>query len=177
MSRTDRCADGNSQQNDSVPGGYIAGSHELITYLRYNARGFIFSAAHSPVSAAAAQAALEVIYSEGEVRHKQLMSNVGYFIRCLREEGFDVGNSETAIVPILLRSESLAFEMAKQCNMEGIYVMPVAYPAVPKGAERLRMNVTCDHQREDLDYAVYALVRARTAAKEAANGGGPYEAV
>ncbi len=148
-------------------GGYIAGSHELITFLRYNARGFSFSAALSPVSAAAARAALEVIESEGKVRRRQLMCNVSYFIRRLREEGFDVGNSETAIVPILLRSESLAFEMAKQCNAGGIYVMPVVYPAVPKSAERLRMNITCDHRREDLDYAIHALVRARTAAKEA----------
>jgi len=149
-------------------GGYIAGSHELITYLRYNARGFIFSAALSPVSAAAAQAALEVIESEGKVRRRRLMSNVGYFILRLREEGFDVGNSETAIVPVLLRSESLALEMAGQCNVEGIYVMPVVYPAVPKGTERLRMNVTCDHEREDLDYAVHALVRARAVVEEAA---------
>jgi 8-amino-7-oxononanoate synthase len=74
-----------------------------------------------------------------------------------------VGNSETAIVPILLRSESLAFEMANQCNIEGVYVMPVVYPAVHKGEERLRMNVTCDHKHEDLDYAVQALVRARAA--------------
>jgi glycine C-acetyltransferase len=151
-------------------GGYIAGGHELITYLRYNARGFIFSAALSPVSAAAAQAALEIIEIEGEVRRQQLMSNVKYFVRRLQEEGFDVGNSETAIVPVLLRSESLAFDMAKQCNLEGIYVMPVVYPAVPKGAERLRLNVTCDHDRGDLDYAIHALLRARAAVKEAVNG-------
>ena len=66
----------------------------------------------------------------------------------------------------MLESESEAFEMARQCNLEGIYVMPVVYPAVPKGAERLRMNVTCDHQREDLDYAVHALVRARGVVKK-----------
>ena len=156
-------------------GGYIAGSHELITYLRYNARGFIFSAALSPVSAAAARAALEIIESEGEVRRRQLMSNVRYFIRRLREEGFDVGNSETAIVPVLLRSEPLAFEMARQCHLEGIYVMPVVYPAVPKCAERLRMNVTCDHERDDLDYAIRALVRARATVEVTC--GGPYEAV
>ena len=58
--------------------------------------------------------------------------------------------------------------MARECNLEGIYVMPVVYAAVPKGTEGLRMNVTCDHQREDLDYAVDALVRARTAVKKVA---------
>ena len=57
--------------------------------------------------------------------------------------------------------------------------MPVVYPAVPKGGERLRMCVTCDHRREDLDYAVQALVRARAAVKKTANvaGGGPYEII
>jgi glycine C-acetyltransferase len=150
-------------------GGYIAGSQELITYLRYNARGFIFSAALSPVTAAAAQAAFKLLEIEGEARCKQLMSNVRYFVRRLREEGFDTGNSETAIVPVLLGNEAAAFEMAEQCNQEGIYVMPVIYPAVPKGTERLRMNVTCDHRREDLDYAVHALVRARIAVEEAPN--------
>ena len=150
-------------------GGYIAGSRELITYLRYNARGFIFSAALSPVAASAAQAAFSLIETEGTARCKTLMSNVRYLVRRLHEEGFDTGNTETAIVPVLLGSEALAFEMAEQCNLEGLYVMPVAYPAVPKGAERLRMNVTCDHRREDLDYAVRALVRARTAAEEPAH--------
>ena len=146
-------------------GGYIVGSQELIDYLRYKARGFIFSAALSPVTAAAAQAALKVIENEGEARRTQLMANVHYFVGRLQEEGFDTGDTETAIVPVVLRSEALAFEMAKQCNLEGIYVMPVIYPAVTKGTERLRMNVTYDHRREDLDYAVRAMVRARTNVK------------
>ena len=93
------------------------------------------------------------------------MANVHYFVGRLQEVGFDTGDTETAIVPVLLRSEALAFEMAKQCNLEGIYVMPVIYPAVTKGTERLRMNVTYDHRREDLDYVVRAMVRARTNVK------------
>ncbi len=147
-------------------GGYITGSQELITYLRYNARGFIFSAPLSPVTAAVAQAAFKLLEIEGATRCKQLMSNVRYFVRRLHEEGFDTGDTGAAIVPVLLGRETLAFAMAGQCNVEGIYVMPVIYPAVPKGTERLRMNVTCDHRREELDYAVSALVRARTAVEE-----------
>ena len=108
---------------------------------------------------------MKVIENEGEARRTQLMANVHYFVGRLQEEGFDTGDTETAIVPVMLRSEALAFEMAKQCNLEGIYVMPVIYPAVTKGTERLRMNVTYDHRREDLDYAVRAMVRARTNVK------------
>jgi 8-amino-7-oxononanoate synthase len=138
-------------------GGYIAGSHELITFLRLHARGYVFSAALAPATAAAALAALELIESEGQSRRTRLMSNVDYFISRLHESRFDTGNTASAIVPILLGSEAAAFEMARRCNAEGLYVMPVAYPAVAKGAERLRLNVTCDHRREDLDFAVSVL--------------------
>lgn len=142
-------------------GGYIAGSRELITFLRFNARGFIFSAALSPATAAAARVAFDIIEREGAARRAQLMRNVHYFIRRLREEGFDVGNSESAVVPVLVGSEALAFELAKQCNHEGVYAMPAIYPAVPKGTERLRMNLTFNHQNEHLEYAIQALLRAR----------------
>lgn len=144
-------------------GGYIAASHELITYLRFNARGFVFSAALSPPTAAAALAAFDVIEIEGTWRRARLMDNVNYFIGRLRETGFAVGRTASAIVPILLGSEARAFEMAKQCNLQGIYAMPVVYPAVAPGAERLRMNVTCDHHRRDLDRAVRVLVIVRAA--------------
>jgi glycine C-acetyltransferase len=147
-------------------GGYIAGSQELITFLRFSARGFVFSAALPPATAAAAMAALEVIETEGPSRRARLMSNVDYFMRRLRESGFNMGNSASAIVPILLGDESLALEMARRCNLAGVYVMPVTYPAVAKGTERLRMNVTSDHQPEDLEFAVRILVAARAALGE-----------
>jgi glycine C-acetyltransferase len=141
-------------------GGYVAGSHELITYLRYNARGFIFSASLSPVAAAASLAAFDVIEQEGASRQLRLGSNVRYFVQRLRDEGFRVGATASAIVPVLLGNEALAFEMAKRCNDAGIYVMPVVYPAVAKGTERLRLNITCNHRRVDLDYAVNVLRQA-----------------
>ena len=147
-------------------GGYIAGSRELIAYLRFAARGFVFSAALPPATAAAAEAAFEVIASEGSSRRARLMANVQYFIGRLRNAGFDLGHTASAIVPILLGSEALAFEMAKRCNAQGLYAMPVAYPAVARGAERLRMNVSCDHRRQDLDYAVRVLVGVRATLEE-----------
>jgi 8-amino-7-oxononanoate synthase len=142
-------------------GGFIAASAEIINYLRYSARGFIFSAAISPVSAAAALAAFEVIEQEGAVRRARLFANVSYFLARLREEGFNIGSTETAIIPVLLGNEATAFEMARYCHNQGVYVMPVGYPAVPKGAERLRMNVTCDHRQSDLDHALDVLLQAR----------------
>ena len=59
--------------------------------------------------------------------------------------------------------------MARRCNLDGVYVMPVANPAVPKGTERLRMNITVAHRQEDLDYAVQVLVRARNALAKGLN--------
>lgn len=67
------------------------------------------------------------------------------------------------MVPILLGSGSLAFAMAKRCNAHGAFAMPVAYPAVAVRAERLRMNLTCDHRRQDLDFAPQVLVAVRAA--------------
>jgi len=142
-------------------GGFIAANADIINYLRYSARGFIFSAAISPVSAAAALAAFEVIEQEGPGRRLRLMRNVSYFLTRLREEGFDIGNTETAIIPILMSTEAKAFEMARYCHEQGVFAMPVGYPAVPKGAERLRMNVTCDHRQSDLDHALQVLIQAR----------------
>jgi len=145
-------------------GGYIVGSRELITYLRYSARGFIFSAGLTPMAAAAAAMALEIIQSEGAARREQLMSNIRCFSDRLRGEGFTATRVESAIIPILLGSEARAFQMANRCNREGVYVMPVIYPAVPRGTERLRLNVTSAHSREDIDFTVRALVSARASA-------------
>ena len=97
------------------------------------------------------------------------MSNVDYFIRRLGEAGFDIGNSASTIVPIVLGSEVAAIYLARRCNVEGLYAMPVVYPAVPKGAERLRLNVTYDHRREDLDFAIEVLQRARSETTESSS--------
>jgi 8-amino-7-oxononanoate synthase len=148
-------------------GGYIVGSNELVSYLRFNARGFIFSAPVAPATSAAVDAGLSVIEKEGRQRRARLMSNVDNFIGRLRAEGFEVGNTVSAIIPIFLRDETLAFELARLCNLEGVYAMPAVYPAVPKGGERLRMNITYNHERADLDFAIAALLRARAALSHA----------
>ena len=150
-------------------GGYVAGGRDLITYLRFSARGFVFSAALPPATAATALAAFEIIEREGAARRARLMSNVDYFIRRLGEAGFDIGNSASTIVPIVLGSEAAAIDLARRCNVEGLYAMPVVYPAVPKGAERLRLNVTYDHRREDLDFAIEVLQRARSETTESSS--------
>ena len=149
-------------------GGYVAGSRDLITHLRYTARGFVFSAALAPPLVAAARAAFDVIEREGVMRRSKLATSVAYFLGRLHDAGFNTGATASAIIPILLGSEDLAVAMAGECSRRGIHVRPVVYPAVRRGSERLRMNVTSAHRREDLDTAVTVLSEARaTLARQA----------
>lgn len=134
-------------------GGYIAGSSELITYLRHTTRAFIFSAALPPAAAAAAKASFEVIEEEPE-RVQALQANVNYFIKGLQERGFSTLNSETPIVPIIIGDDERALLMAKLSQEKDIFVLPVLSPAVPHGTSRLRANVTAGHTHDEIERAM-----------------------
>lgn len=140
-------------------GGYIAGSSELINYLKHSIRAFVFSAALPPASAAAARASFEVIEAEPE-RVKALQANVNYFIKGLQERGFNTLNSATPIVPIIAGDDERAWMMAKLSQDDGIFVLPVVAPAVPNGTSRLRANVTAGHTREEIEQAMDVFERA-----------------
>ena len=140
-------------------GGYVAGSQELITYLKHVARAFVFSASLPPAQTAAAKASFEVIEEEPE-RVKTLQRNVEIFLGGLKARGFNTLNSETPIVPIICGEDERAFQMTKLCQEEGIFVLPVVSPAVPVGLARLRANVTADHSEEDITYALDVFERA-----------------
>jgi glycine C-acetyltransferase len=134
-------------------GGYIAGSSDLITYLRHSIRAFVFSAALPPAAAAAAKASFEVIEEEPQ-RVKALQSNVDYFIKGLQERGFNTLNSETPIVPIIAGDDERAWLMAKLSQEQDIFVLPVVSPAVPAGTSRIRANVTAGHTLEEIERAL-----------------------
>ncbi len=134
-------------------GGYIAGTSDLITYLKHNTRAFIFSAALTPPAAAAAKASFEVIEEEPE-RVKKLQSNVDYFIKGLQERGFNTLNSATPIIPIIAGDDQRAWYMAKLAQEQDIFVMPIVSPAVPSGTSRLRANVTVGHSLEEIEHAM-----------------------
>ena len=140
-------------------GGYVAGSQELITYLKHVARAFVFSASLPPAQTAAATASFEVIEEEPE-RVRRLQRNVELFLGGLKARGFDTLNSETPIVPIICGEDERAFQMTKLCQEEDIFVLPVVSPAVPVGLARLRANVTAAHSEEDIAYALDVFERA-----------------
>ena len=135
-------------------GGYVTGERELISYLRHNARGFVFSAAMTPPVAAAALAAFDLLELEGVERRARLAANVERFIRGLREAGFDTGPTQTPVIPVMLGDSTLALAMAACCQARGLFILPVLPPAVPRGTARLRVNVTAAHTSADVDLAV-----------------------
>ncbi|MCI0394742.1 MAG: aminotransferase class I/II-fold pyridoxal phosphate-dependent enzyme [Chloroflexi bacterium] len=137
-------------------GGYAAGSRELCQFLKHEARGFIFSAALPPASAAASLAAFEVIEEEPE-RIQKLRRNFQYLAGKLRAAGFDLLNTETAIIPVMCFQLEKAALLAKYCQDRGIFVQAIVAPVVPEGQARLRATVSANHSLEDLDYCVEAL--------------------
>jgi len=134
-------------------GGYIAGSRDLVTYLKHMSRAFVFSAALPPPQVAAALAAFEVMEEE-PWRLEKLQRNITYFLDGLHARGFDTLNSQTAIIPIVCGSDERALAMAKYCQENGIFIQPILPPAVPSGSSRLRANVTAAHSLEDIDRAL-----------------------
>ncbi|HEY4691732.1 MAG TPA: aminotransferase class I/II-fold pyridoxal phosphate-dependent enzyme [Anaerolineae bacterium] len=140
-------------------GGYIAGKRDLITYLKHASRAFIFSAALPPASAAAAQAAFEVIERE-PWRVEKLHHVSRLFLDGLRALGFDTLRSETAIVPIIVGDDDRAFKMTQLCHAEDVFALPVISPAVPVDLARLRATVTAAHEPEHVERALSVFEKA-----------------
>jgi 7-keto-8-aminopelargonate synthetase-like enzyme len=138
-------------------GGYIAGEKDLIRYLKHLARGFIYSAALPPAQAAAAMTAFDVIEEEPE-RIAALQTNYLHFARRLREAGFDLLQTKTAIMPVLCGDTDVALELAKYCHERGIFVQAIIAPVVPAGSARLRACVCATHTMKDIDYCADVLI-------------------
>jgi glycine C-acetyltransferase len=134
-------------------GGYVAGSKDLINYLRHASRAYIFSAAVPPAQAAAAKAAFEVILDE-PWRVEKVNANGRQFIQGLKQCGFDTLFTETAIVPVLCGSDENAYLMTREVQHKDVFVLPVISPAVPPGLARLRATVTAAHEPEEINQAI-----------------------
>ncbi|HOH88776.1 MAG TPA: aminotransferase class I/II-fold pyridoxal phosphate-dependent enzyme [Bacillota bacterium] len=140
-------------------GGFIAANSELVELLRYYSRPYIFSTAMTPQVAGSLLAAIDVIEEEPEHR-KRLWENIRYFKSNLTALGFDLGNSETAIFPIIIGNDLKVKEICRRLHELDIYVNPVMYPAVPKRLSRIRMSLMSAHTKEHLDKALDALETA-----------------
>ena len=139
-------------------GGYIAGSKDLVDFLKVAAPGFVFSVGMTPPAAAAALAALELLEREPE-RVPRLNDRAALFLRLAREGGLDVGGSIGAsIVPIVTGSSIRAGRLAQALFDRGVNVQPILYPAVPERAARLRFFLTASHTEEQIRNAVAILL-------------------
>jgi len=136
-------------------GGFIAGSADVIHYIQHHARSLIFSAAPPASNAAAVLAALDIIESEPH-RVQQLWENAGYMRDNLKQMGYDVGQSNTPIIPIYIRDEYRTVFTWRALIEEGVYTNPVLPPGVPPNSSLLRTSYMATHTREHLDRALAA---------------------
>ena len=134
-------------------GGYVAGPQKLRDYMISTARPFLFSSSQPPSVIATCLAGLDVIENEPE-RLKILWNNTRYFNEALTKAGFDTGNSETPVTPVMVGDSAKAQELSKRLFEEGVFALAIVFPTVPRGKERLRTIVTAGHTKEDLEFAV-----------------------
>ena len=139
-------------------GGFVAGDAPVIDFIKHHARTEIFSAAPPPASIAAAAKALEIVEREPE-RRKQLWENTAYMKRELRALGFDTGESESPVIPIVVGEDLRTFQMVHRLHEEGVFVNCVISPAVPVGRAMVRTSYMATHTRAHLDRALDALGR------------------
>lgn len=138
-------------------GGYLAGSADLIDYLRFTLPGFVFSVGISPPNAAAALAALKILESRPDL--PQLLQKRSELFRVLcREQGANIGTSaHSAIIPCITGSTERALRLAQALNARSINVQPIFYPAVEEGKARLRFFVSSGHTEEQLSATAAAI--------------------
>ncbi|MGA2212120.1 MAG: glycine C-acetyltransferase [Bryobacteraceae bacterium] len=135
-----------------VLGGYVCGSRDLIEFLYHRARPFLFSTSHPPAVAAACLAAFDILEREPE-RIEKLWENTRYFKNRLKSYGFDGGESETPITPILVGEAKTAHAYSAALFEKGLLATGIGFPTVPEGKARIRTIVTATHTREMLDRA------------------------
>jgi 8-amino-7-oxononanoate synthase len=131
-------------------GGFVAADFTYINCLKHSTRPMIFSASITPAATASAIAAIDILKKEN-YRIKQVNENAEYLRKGLKAEGFNTGNSETHIIPIILYDDYKTILMAQMLYEEGIFVNPVMTPAVPKGKSRIRISVSATHTKKHLD--------------------------
>jgi len=141
-----------------VLGGYVAGSRALRQVLEHRARPFLFSTSHPPAVAAACLAAIDVLESEPQLIER-LWENARFFKAGLQRLGFDIGQSETPITPVIAGSGALAMKLSDRLFEEGVFAQGIGYPTVPDDRSRVRTIVTAEHSREELETCLAAFER------------------
>ncbi|RDI41936.1 glycine C-acetyltransferase [Falsibacillus pallidus] len=136
-----------------VVGGYVAGKQNLIDWLKVAARPFLFSTALTPADVTACTEAITILMESTEL-HDKLWENGNYLKQGLKSIGFDIGNSETPITPVIIGEEKATQTFSKRLYEEGVYAKSIVFPTVPRGTGRVRNMPTAAHTKEMLDNAI-----------------------
>ncbi len=139
-------------------GGFIAADKETINWMRHNVRPYIFTASIPPSATASVIAAIEVMRSEPE-RQENLWKVANYALKSFREAGFEIGDTETPIIPLYVRDNEKTFMVTRMLLDEGVFVNPVISPAVPPEDTLIRLAWMATHTIEQVDFAVDKTVK------------------
>jgi len=134
-------------------GGFVAGDAKVIDYIKHHGAALIFSASPTPSSVAAAMAALEILEQEPE-RVDKLIQNTDYVRKGLKEAGFTIIDGRTAIVPVIVGDDALAFQMWRRLYDVGVFVNVFISPGVPQGRQMMRTSYMSTHKIEHLDFII-----------------------
>jgi glycine C-acetyltransferase len=143
-------------------GGYVSGRSEVVAMLRQKARPYLFSNSLAPAIVAATIKALDLVETSGELRTR-LFENARLFRRRMTEEGFELLDGEHAIVPVMFGDAVLAAKLADQMLQHRVFVTAFSFPVVPRGAARIRVQLSASHSADDVEACVRAFVASRSA--------------
>ncbi|HDJ5222466.1 TPA: glycine C-acetyltransferase [Staphylococcus aureus] len=138
-----------------VVGGYVAVTKELIDWLKAQSRPFLFSTSLAPGDTKAITEAVKKLMDSTEL-HDKLWNNAQYLKNGLSKLGYDTGESETPITPVIIGDEKTTQEFSKRLKDEGVYVKSIVFPTVPRGTGRVRNMPTAAHTKDMLDEAIAA---------------------
>ncbi|HMK63236.1 MAG TPA: glycine C-acetyltransferase [Acidimicrobiales bacterium] len=143
-------------------GGYSAGRQEIVDLLRQRSRPYLFSNSVAPATVGASLAVLDLLGSTSDLRAR-LHQNTTQFRRRMTELGFDILPGDHPIVPVMIGDATLASRMADRLLEKGVYVIAFSYPVVPRGKERIRVQLSAAHSADDVERAVTAFAEVRDA--------------
>ncbi|WGL27830.1 glycine C-acetyltransferase [Pectobacterium brasiliense] len=139
-------------------GGYTAGRHEVIDWLRQRSRPYLFSNSLAPAIVTASLRVLDLLEQSGE-RRERLWANARLFREKMTAAGFTLAGADHAIIPVMLGEAQLAQDFAQALQREGVYVAGFFYPVVPLGQARIRTQMSAAHTPQQIEFAVEAFIR------------------
>ena len=139
-------------------GGYTSGRGEIIEWLRQRSRPYLFSNTLAPVITATSIKVLDLL-EDGAALRSKLRDNSRFFREAMHKHGFKLAGADHPIIPVMLGDAKLAKTMADELLKEGIYVIGFSFPVVPKGAARIRVQMSAAHEQQHLEKAVAAFAK------------------